>query len=273
VTTGVATGSAAGVATGGAAGPLAALVGGEPVTAAEVAAEVARLRAGPLADRLPPDGTPAGRQLRRWTTQRLVLSRLLDQEAAARGLPPQPERAGPRPEHAGPGEPDAALLGSAAADVLATSATARAVYTAVTAAVSVPEPEIRVHYEANLDRYTVPERWLVRLSTVDAVGVDRQVPVDPATLPPSLRAALSQAPPGHPVGAHAGQVAIRDEVRPARIRPYPEVRGEIAGTLLDRCRQQAFARWLDGRAGELVALQPGYEHPADPHNPDATHRH
>jgi [acyl-carrier-protein] S-malonyltransferase len=259
---------------------IAALVGDQPVTAAEVAAEIARLRAGPLASRLPPDGSPAGRQLRRWTAQRLVLRRLLEQEAAARHLPGLPA--------AEPLHPDPALLGSAAADVLATSPTARAVYAAVTATVSVPEAEIRDHYDRNPDRYTTGTRWLVRQvttadpattadSTVDDLAGAPPALVDPAVLPEPLRHALARAEPEQivgpvpsPLGWH---LAARHGVRPGGVRPYPEVRDEVAGALLDRRRQQTFARWLDGRLGALVQLHAGYEHPADPHNPDATHRH
>jgi [acyl-carrier-protein] S-malonyltransferase len=255
----------------------AALVGGQPVSTAEVAAEVARLRAGPLADRLPPDATPAGRQLRRWTTQRLVLRRLLEQEAAARRLDLR--------DAAAPTHPDPALLGSAAADVLATAPAAQAVYTAVTAAVSVPETDIRAHYHRNPDRYRAGARWLVRqlvdatadTSTVDGLAGVRPVPVDPDTLPIPLRQALDLAAPGQVVGPVRSELgwhlAARQAARPAGTRPYAEVRGEIARALLDRRRQQLFARWLGGRVAELVQLYPGYEHPADLRNPDATHRH
>jgi [acyl-carrier-protein] S-malonyltransferase len=271
---------------------VAALVDGQPVTTAEVAAEVARLRAGPLADRLPPDSSPAGRQLRRWTTQRLVLRRLLEQEAVARGLaapgprPVPPETAQAEAGRVGAGRADPAVLGSAAADVLASSPAARAVFAALTAGVTVPAAAVRAHYDANLDRYTTPARWLIRLTTVAGSTVDPAastmagsvpVPVDPATLPAPLRAALAAAPVGQRVGPVRGpqgwQVAVREEAWPARLRPYAEVCDQIAGAVLHRRRQQAFARWLDARAGQLVMLHPGYEHPADPHNPDATHRH
>ena len=87
----------------------AAWVDGEPVPAADVEAEVGRLRAGPLADRLPPAGTADARQLRRWVTQRVARTRLLEHDAAARGLTtPSAMRV------------DAAVVGATAADVLAT---------------------------------------------------------------------------------------------------------------------------------------------------------
>lgn len=37
--------------------------------------------------------------------------------------------------------------------------------------------------------------------------------------------------------------------------------------------RQVFLDWLFGRTAELVRLEPGHEHPGDPHQPDATHRH
>jgi len=187
----------------------AAWVDGEPVPATEVSAELARLRAGPRAARLPADGTPDGRQLRRWVTQRVVLRRLLDHEAAARGLPP-PEADDPPPEADGP-RPDPALVGSAAADVLATSPVARAVYRAVTADLAVPEADVRDHYDRNLDRY------------------------------------------GH--------------------LPYPRARTLVEAAVVEHRRQRTFARWLDAQAASRIRLAPGYEHPADPRQPDATHRH
>jgi [acyl-carrier-protein] S-malonyltransferase len=49
----------------------------------------------------------------------------------------------------------------------------------------------------------------------------------------------------------------------------PEVEAELAG----RGTQLAFARWLDEAAADRIRLAPGFEHPADPRQPDATHRH
>jgi [acyl-carrier-protein] S-malonyltransferase len=279
---------------------VAAWVDGEPVPAAEVTAEVARLRAGPLAVRLPRDGTADGRQLRRWVAQRVVLRRLLDLEAVARGL------AGDHPL-----EPDAAVLGSAAADVLATSASARVVFASVTAGVTVGEEDVRAHHAAHPDRYARPERWLVRQVLLPdapvppagelASALARAVAVetDPRTLLPELRAALppavvapspvagihsALAAPATPAGRVAGVVGpVRsrhgwvllavDAVLPAGPVPYAEVRAEIESRLLGRARQAAFARWLDGEAAARIRLGTGFEHPADPRQPDATHRH
>ncbi|HST65760.1 MAG TPA: peptidylprolyl isomerase [Mycobacteriales bacterium] len=235
---------------------VAAWVDGEPVPAAEVAAELDRLRSGPL--RLPPDGTQDGRQLRRWVTQRVVIRRLL--ATAARTLPPGPDDL----------RADPALVGTAAADVVATSAAARAVLASV--ADPPGEAEVRAHYDAHPDRYSRPERWLVR----QAFGPDpAELPlsppyeVDPATLVPPLRTA-----PAGPVESALGwHRLVVEEVRPAGPVPYDEAGPAIAAELTARRTQLAFARWLDAALATRVRLAPGYEHPADPRNPDATHRH
>jgi [acyl-carrier-protein] S-malonyltransferase len=237
----------------------AAWVDGEAVPAADVEAEVDRLRSGPLADRLPPAGTVDARQLRRWVTQRVVLRRLLEREAAARGLTADV-----------PARPDPALLGAAAADVVAGSAAARAVL--ATFAAAPDEAEVRAHYAAHPDRYARGERWLARegfAPTRDALVLGPPREVDPATLVPQLRTRPT-GPVHSGLGWHRLQV---DAVLPPGPVPYQRVRDRIAAELGERRRQQAFARWLDEAAAARIRLAPGFEHPADPRQPDATHRH
>ncbi|ETW25774.1 DUF7158 domain-containing protein [Mycobacterium gastri] len=55
--------------------------------------------------------------------------------------------------------------------------------------------------------------------------------------------------------------------------PLQEVRPAITDHLLGAARRRAFRTWLDARRAALVRLAPGYEHPADPRQPDNTHRH
>jgi [acyl-carrier-protein] S-malonyltransferase len=50
-------------------------------------------------------------------------------------------------------------------------------------------------------------------------------------------------------------------------------RDRIVATLLEQERERHFARWLDERCAALVRLAPGYEHPADPAQPDYAHHH
>jgi [acyl-carrier-protein] S-malonyltransferase len=264
----------------------AAWVDGVPVAAADVLAEVERLRSGPAGTRLPRDGTADGRQLRRWVAQRVVVRRLLDAECAARGLDPA---------SAPPLRPDPSLLGTATADVLTVSRAARAVYAAVVADVGVPERDVRAAYDR--DRPTRPERWTVRQAFSRGAPPTALPPTgtatDPATLLPEVRAAVlpgvarrradepvegtrDDPPPDGPVPVRSSlgwHLVAVDEVRPAGPVPYEEVRDELAAALTGRARQTAFARWLDAQVAGRVRLAPGFEHPADPANPDATHRH
>jgi [acyl-carrier-protein] S-malonyltransferase len=58
-----------------------------------------------------------------------------------------------------------------------------------------------------------------------------------------------------------------------RPRPLDDVADDIARSLTSSLRRRRFLDWLDGRRAELVRLEAGHEHPGDPHQPDATHRH
>jgi [acyl-carrier-protein] S-malonyltransferase len=55
--------------------------------------------------------------------------------------------------------------------------------------------------------------------------------------------------------------------------PLDAVRPLIVEHLRGAARRRAFRLWLDARRAELVRLEPGYEHPGDPRQPDNTHRH
>ncbi|UQX12886.1 DUF7158 domain-containing protein [Candidatus Mycobacterium methanotrophicum] len=55
--------------------------------------------------------------------------------------------------------------------------------------------------------------------------------------------------------------------------PLYQVRAVIAEHLRAAARRRAFRVWLDERRAELVRLEPGFEHPGDPRQPDNTHRH
>jgi [acyl-carrier-protein] S-malonyltransferase len=58
-----------------------------------------------------------------------------------------------------------------------------------------------------------------------------------------------------------------------RQRPLEAVAEGIAVNLTSSLRRRFFLDWLDRRRACLVRLEAGHEHPGDPHQPDATHRH
>ena len=58
-----------------------------------------------------------------------------------------------------------------------------------------------------------------------------------------------------------------------RPRPLESVAADIGRNLTLSLRRRCFVDWLDRRSASLVRLEPGHEHPGDPHQPDATHRH
>jgi [acyl-carrier-protein] S-malonyltransferase len=58
-----------------------------------------------------------------------------------------------------------------------------------------------------------------------------------------------------------------------RPRPLAAVADDIERDLTSALRRSCFVDWLDRRRASLVRLEPGHEHPGDPRQPDATHRH
>ena len=58
-----------------------------------------------------------------------------------------------------------------------------------------------------------------------------------------------------------------------RPRPLESVADDIGRNLTSSLRRRCFVDWLDRRRAALVRLEPGHEHPGDPRQPDATHRH
>jgi [acyl-carrier-protein] S-malonyltransferase len=189
----------------------AAWVDHEPVGEAEVDAEIARLRSGPRAALLAVAGSAEGRQLRRWVTQTLVTTRLLEQEAVRVG----PLRATSLADVA-PDRMTALQLGGVVASVLAQSAAARAVFAHVTSGCSVLPDQVEAYHRRNPDQFT------------DAHGVEQ---------------------------------------------PLDAVAASITSMLLAAARRRYFIDWLSRRSAVSIQLEPGYEHPGDPRQPDATHRH
>jgi [acyl-carrier-protein] S-malonyltransferase len=58
-----------------------------------------------------------------------------------------------------------------------------------------------------------------------------------------------------------------------RPRALESVADDIGRSLTASLRRRSFVEWLDQRRATLVRLEPGHEHPGDPRQPDATHRH
>jgi [acyl-carrier-protein] S-malonyltransferase len=136
----------------------------------------------------------------------------------------------------------------------------------------------------------VTERLLEHLAAELGVQVD---PGSTASWPPSraaslelggvLAAALAATPVARRLYEHVvGDVrAGQDEVRAYYDRnsdefggrPFREVRAQITTELTQVEQRRRFVDWLDARRRELVRLAAGFEHPGDPRQPDATHRH
>ncbi|GGO09353.1 hypothetical protein GCM10011574_24720 [Microbispora bryophytorum] len=244
-------------------GAIAAVVGEQVVTVAEVDRRLRLLRGGPLAARLPRPETAEGRNLRRWLVQVMVAEALAGQEAARLGL---------APEHAvAPGAvltlAGALRTGGVAAAVLAASPAARAVCRALSAGREPSEDEVRDYYRRNLDRFTTPEtRWVVPFG-----------PVRRGQIAGSIEDAVFAAREGETVGPVEGPggpwTLVVERIEAARREPYADVRERLRAELAKENGERAFARWLDARHADSVVLTPGHEHPADPAQPDADHRH
>lgn len=248
---------------------VAALVGAARLSEAQVDAAVATMRNGPLAHALPAPGTAEGRNLNRWVAQILTATLLVEQEAAARGI------AVPGGEPAALSMREALESGGVAAAVLATSPAARAVRSAVTAGVRVPDAQILAFYQRNRPRYSRPERRHV--SRLGPDGAESLGWFGRDELPAAAAAAVFQAAEGIPAGPVEtpwGRWELQvDRVEAARVLDFTEVRGDIADELTELARTQSFTAWLARRQAETVRLMPGFEHPSDPRNPDTTHRH
>jgi len=54
---------------------------------------------------------------------------------------------------------------------------------------------------------------------------------------------------------------------------YHDARDRISGELRQAATERAVATWLDQRMARDTVLAHGFEHPADPSNPDAAHHH
>ncbi|MEU8276784.1 peptidylprolyl isomerase [Microbispora bryophytorum] len=244
-------------------GAIAAVAGEQVVTVAEMDRRLRLLRSGPLAARLPRPESAEGRNLRRWLVQVMVAEALAEQEAARLGLAPE-HAVAPRAVLTLAG---ALRTGGVAAAVLAASPAARAVCRALSAGREPSEDEVRDYYRRNLDRFTTPEtRWVVPFG-----------PVRRGQIAGPIEDAVFAAREGETVGPVEGPggpwTLVVERIEAARREPYAAVRERIRAELAKENGERAFARWLDARHADSVVLTPGHEHPADPAQPDADHRH
>lgn len=141
-------------------------------------------------------------------------------------------------------------------------------------------------------------RWVVQVMTYEAVVEEEAARLNLPPQPPQAEAELSLADALRMGGVTAAVLtslpvapAVRARVTADIAVPEPAVRDYYArnGDLhpgpyeaerpaIERELHQAaadrhFTLWLERRHAESVTLMPGYEHPADPHHADATHRH
>ncbi|HEX8008507.1 MAG TPA: peptidylprolyl isomerase [Trebonia sp.] len=235
----------------------AAMVRDQEITVDEVNLRLAELRTGPLAGRLPHPDAPEGRNLRRWLVQVMAAELLVQQET------PALEDGG---RTAGLSLELAMRTGGVVAAVLATPA-GRALFDQVTATIQADETEISDYYARNLDRFTAVEtRWTRELG-----------PVRLGELTGPIEDAVFSAAEGEVVGPVEGPggpwTITVERIEGGGRKPYQMVREEIRRELTLARREQEFGRWLQARVAACVRLSPGFEHPGDPRQPDAAHRH
>lgn len=252
---------------------IAAWVDGEPIAQARVDAELRRLYDGPAGAALPAPETTEGRQLRRWLVQVLAVVSVLEYEATRRGLAGSaagatanqpPPAARPAPDEPVAAWPAAARaeLGGIASAALARARAGDAVFQAIAGAVTVTEPDV--------DRYRAANPELVAEETRLVRHVRAGRPVNGGRPYRMRRSDLL----GDLVFAVAPGAVVRDGPDTLEVLDVAETAvPDLAATLLDAARDRAFARWLDVQLRDRVVLAPGSEHPADPAQPDHTHRH
>ena len=229
-----------------------AWVDGEPVGQAQVDTQLRRLYRGRGGSGLPGPDTSEGRQLRRWVIQVLTVASVLEHEAKRRGLTVST----PMPEV------DPAELGGIAAAALAHAPRAAAVFSAVVDAVTVTDSDLAACHAANPELVAEEIRLVRHTRAGQPVNGGRPYRMRRSDLFGDLVFAAA-------VGDVVGDGRDALEVLGLAESTVPD----IAATLLSAARRRAFARWLDLQLRDRVVLAPGSEHPADPAQPDHTHRH
>jgi [acyl-carrier-protein] S-malonyltransferase len=255
-----------------------ATVAGRPISAAQLDERLAEARRGPRGRHVPPDGSGATLQGRRWLVRELVTEAILAHEARVAGIDAVPEVA------------------------------AASLFDRVTADVTVPEDEIRAYHERNRDLYRREEVRRVRHVLVGTESMAERVaarirageemaavawelsrdrgsralggdigevrrgefagPLEDALFTASIRQLLGPIRTDH--GWHVARV---EEIIHARALSYAEARPEIEAELLEAARAKAFDAWLEERRRALAVIEPEYEHPGHPIHGLPRHRH
>ena len=277
------------------------VVAGREVPGALLDARLSELRAGPLADRLPPPDCLEGRRLRRWVAQLVLTEELVRAEASRLGVSAVPPE--PAGEPGQTGQPDwsgryPVRAGSLAAAVLAAMPLAREVYRRITDTVRVDEVAAEAYYQHNPELWQRPERRTVLYLPTErpdpSGSTDRIAPGYPselirlrsrgvrwtctaAELPEPLDRLIFTAAPGKVVGPiltpFGWQLHLVEGVTPAHTVEFDAVRDQILTTLTLSARQRYFEQWLERRRRTLVTVAPGCEHPGDPRHSDYAHHH
>lgn len=288
-------------------GPLGTVAGHE-VPGALLEARLARLRSGPMAARLPPDGGREGRRLRRWIAQLILTEELVRVEAARLGVPdPDPncepdgvgsesdtprERDGRpavfalRPAEFAPEPAELAMqaAGSLASAVLAAMPLARAVYRRVTADLRVDVARARDYYRRNPELWEHPERRTLRHVLSARPPEPTRLRTDGMLwtctrdeLAEPLGKYVFSATPGAIVGPvntpFGWQICLVEGVTPAHLVNFDTVRDQILARLTRSACDCYFDRWIEQRRVALVTVASGCEHPGDPRHSDYVHHH
>ena len=267
-----------------------ATVGGRPISIARLEQRLAEMQRGPRGRQFPPEGGSESAGMRRWIVQELVTDEVLVQEARAAGI------VGAEDEEGGATEP-----------ALSASAVARLVEL-VTAAATVPEPDIRAYYDRNRDLFRRraarrvrhillrDEASARRLATRLAAGDDWNATAGARSIDAGSRTrggdlgdvhrgefagpledAIFDGEIGVIIGPiqteHGWHIARVDAVTGESLVPYAEARLVIEGELMATARIRMFEVWLEGRRTALAVIEPGFEHPAHPVHGVPTHRH
>jgi [acyl-carrier-protein] S-malonyltransferase len=258
-----------------------ASVAGRRIERSRLEERLRRFRAGPAGRHLAPDAhTGDLLTLRRWLLQDLVTEAILAHEARAAGLAAD----------------DGATSGAPALG----ATVIRALFEAVTADVRVGEDELRAYYARNVDRYRTPEGRRIRQWILDTEATARRVRdqiaaratagLDDASdargsqlelhrgeFAGPLEEAIFAAEPGEIVGPIRTElgwhVALVEAISREHTAAYDAVRSHIETELLAAARGRVFAEWLERRRRELVTVERGWEHPADPVHGVISHRH